>query len=739
MFAICLMIVLVAFVFTRNGEQRVLRDTFDHNAQIYTQLLESRIRDILIQIDSTARFIENSQTLEPNEFRNFTRGTVEDTDEITSLLWVPRVADGQRQAFEDERFLDEMSRRPIHDLKASDGDSKFVPAPMRDAYFPVLYMQSTDISPEILGYDLGGNTEILPLLEQARDENEVVPLTGVPLPHRGDAGQAKWKGNVIFIQPVYGGSAAPLTIRQRRLNHGGFVLLEFDIGLALEAAVRRLKPRGTHIYIVDLEAAPGEEFIYFHPSRLNPETAPLDYGALIAKSGISFKSPLGISGRQWRIMMRPSAGFFENNPQYQSLIVLVLGTLLAMLLSYIAFVSQRQTQLIRETVRARTNELHVSEVNKQAVIENIAEGIITIDKEGIIESFNPAAEKMFGYAAEEVIGQSVNCLLPEKERAQHEIYIKNSTLYAPRIINAARDLYGRRRDGSEIPIELNISTMTVFGDTKFIGIMHDISDRLESQRRLHQAKENADRANAAKSDFLSSMSHELRTPLNAVLGFAQLLRQSKRQPLTERQDTHVQRIIESGEHLLALIDEILDLAKIEAGKISFSPDVVDTASLLDDCLAVVHAMAEKQNITLENRVGADVPTIWADRLRAKQALLNLLSNAIKYNRPDGKVRVEARIRGGDYLRFSVTDTGLGIAADKHKALFQPFGRLETGGAPIEGTGIGLFLTKKLVKEMDGRIGFDSTPGQGSTFWIELPLVGQGRAGAHPEDDSATPG
>jgi|GEM_PF-4756868 len=244
----------------------------------------------------------------------------------------------------------------------------------------------------------------------------------------------------------------------------------------------------------------------------------------------------------------------------------------------------------------------------------------------------------------------------------------------------------------------------------------------EKTIELKDAIKVAEDANRAKSEFLSGMSHELRTPLNAILGFAQILESDRKNPLIERQVNFVQQIRKGGEHLLELINEILDLAKIEAGKITLSIEPVNANSLIEDCFAFSNMLASKQNITLENRSDKNLASILADPLRAKQALLNLLSNAIKYNNSNGSAWIKAEQFDNTILRVSIHDTGPGIALEKQPDLFVPFQRLGAETTEIEGTGIGLSLTKRILEEMGASIGFESSLGKGSHFWIDFKLA-----------------
>jgi PAS domain S-box-containing protein len=482
------------------------------------------------------------------------------------------------------------------------------------------------------------------------------------------------------------------------------------------------------------------------------------------------------------------------------------------------------------------------------LLDAAPDATLVVDTQGVIAFANQRTEEVFGYPREELIGREIELLIPERFRGTHGQHRAHYT-QAPNVrpMGSGLELYGRKRDGSEFPLEISLSPLAtergllvsasirdisdrrqheqklrriqehllssvesiqgafvifdaqdravlcnstfqllvgqhlerplvgerfdaildaniragIFdsaaaagGDLRekwleyhnqpvgaldlrtqdgrilrvverrtaeggTVALITDVSDDVTREDELRNARELAEAASSAKSDFLASMSHELRTPLNAVLGFAQLLQRDKKAPLSPRQQERVGHVLKGGAHLLRLIDEVLDLSRIEAGNVTVSLEPVSLTEVIDEVLTTLETLATPAEIHITQRT-APATRVVADRTRLRQILMNFGSNAIKYGRRHGNVTFEVTSRDA-YTRITVIDDGIGITHSKHDKIFQPFQRAGQETGVIEGTGIGLAITKRLAALMHGQVGFESEEGKGSSFWIDLPI------------------
>jgi len=357
-----------------------------------------------------------------------------------------------------------------------------------------------------------------------------------------------------------------------------------------------------------------------------------------------------------------------------------------------------------------------------------------IDANGTLRRVNQTECRMLGYTREEMIGRPVWQFVAADQQDQSREAVRRKVAGEEPTAPFERDFL--RRDGGYLILEIYDSLIyDRAGEVTGIrSVLLDVTDRrlaeqllanevTERERltvALRRSKEEAEKANRAKSEFLSRMSHELRTPLNAILGFAQLLEMS---PLDRDKREAVGQILKAGQHLLGLINEVLEISRIEAGRLSLSPEPVLVSSAIQETLDLLTPMAVRRNILLRDEVGKERRRyVVADQQRLKQVLLNLVSNAIKYNSDDGTITISAEEIDGTRLRVKVRDTGPGVKPENQAKLFTPFERLGAEQTGVEGTGLGLALSKRLLEMMGGSIGVQNNPDRGATFWMELPLV-----------------
>lgn len=377
-------------------------------------------------------------------------------------------------------------------------------------------------------------------------------------------------------------------------------------------------------------------------------------------------------------------------------------------------------QTSQHEIQRQTQNVRNQEEDLRSIIETAAEGIITINGRGNIGTFNPAAERIFGYTAQEIIGKNVNTLMPKQEQKKHDNYIESSNLFGSKIINQSRELIARHKTGRLFPLELNVGRMQGSSHQRFVGTMRDVSNQVKTLKELKEAKITSERANKAKSNFLSSMSHELRTPLNAILGFGQVLQIDTKNPLNEKQSINLKYLLEGGEHLLSLIDDILDLSIIESDTFELACKPVSVFEIFEECITMTQTLATQYKVNLSINTG-DWHYVYADHKRLKQIMINLISNAIKYNSKQGHVFLECKKIQNSQVILSVHDDGPGLTDEEQSELFTPFNRLGAEASNIPGTGIGLPITKALVEKMQGKIEVKSSKGNGSVFSIYLPL------------------
>jgi len=371
---------------------------------------------------------------------------------------------------------------------------------------------------------------------------------------------------------------------------------------------------------------------------------------------------------------------------------------------------------------AAEKQARAEQTRLQAIFDTAVEAIVVIDGRGAIQRWSASAERIFGYAADEVIGRNVAMIMDGISVEQHDRYLKRyQETREARIVGIGREVTGRRRDGTAVPLELSVGEAIIDGEVLYTGILRDISQRKAIERELREAIR-AKEANELKSNFLAHMSHEMRTPLNAILGFSDIMKSQTFGPLGETYAGYANDIFSSGNHLLNLVNALLDLAKIENNKQDIDVSDIDLRSILQDTVSLLREQAKAKNLVVSTLIDNDVPNaIHTDRGKLYQILVNLLGNAVKYTGDGGRVSVRAWPRGDD-VEILIEDNGIGMTDDEVELALKPFGQIKNAfTSDVAGTGLGLPIVVSFLELLNGSIKIKSRKGEGTTVRITVPV------------------
>src|SRR5438874_2705088 len=734
---VCLTFALavLCFVYTSAWEQNRIEAEFERRTDKVFQELEDNFDNYIDALHSIESFFGSSVTVGRQEFKSFVSRWFLRHRGIQALSWNPRVLDSERTAYEQAARRNGFTNFQITEQNRQ---GKLVRAAPRAEYAPVYYLEPYVGNKSALGFDVASAPIRREALNQARNTGK--PRATDPTTLVQDA---ELKPGFLVFLPIYRNGLPQRTPEERRRNLQGYATGAFRISDLIKTSLQGgEEPKDVEIRLYDDTGGGKRRLLYDHRSQaLGSKDPPVETDTVRKPAVLQRVIPFEMAGRRWIIQFAPTKEYLAAQRSWQVWSVLaggllftgLLGAFLLMVTGCAAELQAINRDLQKEITHRKSAEeaLRKSEARKGAILESALDGIITMDHEGKLLEFNPAAEKMFRYKRADVVGKSMAALiippsLREKHRRGMAHYL--ATGEGP-ILGKRIEMAAMRADGTEFPVELSVTRIGQDEPPLFTGYFRDTTDQKaqeEIRRRSEELEEQNRRvqeANRLKSEFLANMSHELRTPLNGIIGFAELMHDGRVGPVSAQHQEYLADILSSGKHLLQLINDVLDLSKVEAGKLEFKPEPVIPELLVREVCEIVRTLAAHKRIQLGIEIDPALTAIVADSRSLKQILYNYLSNALKFSPDEGKIVIRIKPENQDHFRIEVEDSGMGIKPDDIGRLFVEFQQLDAGSAKkYSGTGLGLALTKRIVEAHGGKVGVDSTVEKGSIFYAVLPRV-----------------
>ncbi|HEX4234228.1 MAG TPA: CHASE domain-containing protein [Caldimonas sp.] len=700
---------------TRWNDER-LRASFTHDASSASLMLETQLEEPLHALEALRGVFNLGRHVGRAEMRAATQRWL-DSGAVGAMGWSERVRRDDLAGFEARARSEGMTG-----FRVSDGD------PALDGADPAgsTLQRADDVIAVRLIEPLPGNAAALGSNGLAMKTARAAILraidSGQPEATRGFRVAPQVADDprmaIAIYQAVYDSELGSVAERRAGLRGLVFVTLQMDAQLA---GVAGKVPAYLRLCVVDSDPLAGRR-------RLAGRA-----GCESERAGLGHEHPLVFAGRQWDLRGSADPDEVPESSSRGIWTIAAVGLLSAAMLGASLLITTGRTRRIESAVRERTAALraevaerHVAETALRAseqrfrnIIDNVPIGVVYTDLGGRVIQANPRFCELTGYDERELTGLSPEALTHPEDLANDQLL--TAQLVAGEIPMYRRHKRCLNRAGEVVWVRSTVSLLRDPNNQpwRIVGVVEDITEHLRLEE-AERAREAAELSNRAKSDFLSRMSHELRTPLNAMLGFAQLLEIDRRHPLTAGQRPWVAQIQQAGWHLLEMINDVLDLSRIDSGNLRLQTGTLELGEVVQATTALVASDADKRGIRISQELAPEAAAILGDATRVKQILTNLLSNAVKYNIDNGRVHVASRLSAPDVVEVSVTDTGMGMTPEQMEELFRPFNRLGRERTTLQGTGIGLVISRRLAELMGGSIRVKSVPGEGSSFILRLP-------------------
>ena len=712
---LALVTVLLAFgirqIVQWNNER--VSNTFMHDAGGAALALTAQLREPLAALEAMHSVFIASEDVTPEEMRLATRSWLAPGG-LQGIAWSELVRRDRVPAFEARVHAEGQPQYKVFDRKdgaaAAQGDTEAL---------PIHYIEPLARNAPAHGLNLLSVPPVRAAVEAARRTGQPTATAGFRLTQQ--AADEQQVGIAVY-QALY--NPVVPTEAQRASSLRGVVSVTLRMDDQLKVLASRLPG---HLRLCLVDVTPGAP-----PARL-AGAADCEQVKTTSRKPLQLTHALTYGGRQWEVRISAARGAMTSSGGADVWLFALVGLLSTVMLGGFLLTVTGRTHRIETAVRDRTaalqTEVHErgiaeaalreSEQRFRNILNNVPIGVIYTDLRGNIKQANPRFCELTGYSEQELMTLSLaDCTHPEELDQDAELM--------GQLVRGDLPMYRRHKrylakNGATVWVQATVSLLR-FADGKprsIVGVVEDITEHLRLEE-AERAREAAEASNRAKSEFLSRMSHELRTPLNAMLGFAQLLELDPRQPLSAEQKPWVGQIQQAGWHLLEMINDVLDLSRIESGNLRLQTETLNLPEMLAATLAMVEGEARQRHIRISQEFAPGTETVLGDATRVKQILTNLLSNAVKYNAEGGRIHIGSRALGADTVEIAVTDTGMGLTPQQLGELFQPFNRLGRERSVQQGTGIGLVISQRLAELMGGSLRAHSVAGQGSSFILTLP-------------------
>jgi len=701
-------------------EDQRMRGNFDREADNAVSTLNFKLEEALHAMQAIHGVFTASERVDRAEMAAASTAWLSDSSALRALGQAQRVRRDDLPAFEAAAQREGLSGYRVNDRLPSEPSPKGRTAVAGDEAWAIRLIEPLAGNEGALGVNLLSVDEAREALARAVDGGEPSATAAFRLSQeRG----AEPELGVVVYRALYRGAATstPGTPAERRARAEGAVFATLQIEQLMRQVMRRV-PGYLHVCLFDISAAARQLVLAGGESC---QAAPVGY---------THQRPLAFAGRAWAVRVAATQaelpGAHQSNAWLFSVVGLLATAVLGALLLTVTGRARRieiavneRTAALQQEVREREQAeaaMRESEQRFRNIFNNVPLGLVYTDLDGEVKQTNPHFCQLVGYGAEALLGMNARDLTHPEDVGREREAIRQ--LVAGELSTDRRQKRYLTRSGGVVWVQ---STLSVLRDERgmpqrIVSAAEDITENLRLAD-ADRARRAAEASNRAKSEFLSRMSHELRTPLNAMLGFAQLLELDRRHPLADSQKPWVEQIQQAGWHLLEMINDVLDLSRIESGNLRLAVETLDLADLLGATLPLLERDAHKRGVLITQDVPLHARRVLGDATRIKQILTNLLSNAIKYNIDGGRVHVASEALG-ERVNITVTDTGLGMTPVQLNDLFQPFNRLGRERSELDGTGIGLVISQRLAELMGGSLEARSAAGEGSSFTLSLPLV-----------------